>query len=604
MFLLLPLSLAAQDTFWLRPAVIRAGNQAPLLQNNTADSFMKHFFYMQTAAEWLGRMNAAYPKMYGTAGIQLPATRGTGAAQTAVLWNDVPLNNAMLGVTDLSLVNGIITDGLKITPGSASAAFGNAAMGGTIEMENTMGHEVLEVTVGLSSLKGAQAGMKAAYATGKKSRAETSVFALSNTNEFYYKNTFKAGQPVEKLTHSNENRVALLQQWQHKISEKWSISQRLWLTAVERQLPPLMSSKISEAVLNDHFARYQFEVLEKTNATDGKYMVYAGTETNIYSDPRMEIAGDNRVDVLFASASRNWHLGNLIVGGKWQYYYGKGTSANFLNTAIQRYTSLQPKVFYFTDKWHLQFSGMWMAALGGYFPITGLVSAAYRIKPRLKWNVSAGNSFRLPTLNERYWFPGGNPSIQPETGFSAETGLIWQGKKGMVKGQIYYTQTNNMVFWIPVGGFINTPVNFGKQPVQLYGIELMSNQQLQLYSGSLTFIESWHINAQQIPAYGEIDHIPYLPLNRATFEARYVIKNWQVSLFHQYFGNRYAAYSGNDKLAAFVVGSLTAGRQGKKHGCFAHISNVYNTHYQLISLYPMPGTQVNINYNYIIHKKS
>ena len=35
-------------------------------------------------------------------------------------------------------------------------------------------------------------------------------------------------------------------------------------------------------------------------------------------------------------------------------------------------------------------------------------------------------SYRAPTLNERYWVPGGNPALLPEAGWGSEAGLRHQ----------------------------------------------------------------------------------------------------------------------------------------------------------------------------------
>ena len=38
----------------------------------------------------------------------------------------------------------------------------------------------------------------------------------------------------------------------------------------------------------------------------------------------------------------------------------------------------------------------------------------------LKLKVNAAKVYRLPTLNDLYWSPGGNPNLKPEEGFTYE----------------------------------------------------------------------------------------------------------------------------------------------------------------------------------------
>ena len=37
--------------------------------------------------------------------------------------------------------------------------------------------------------------------------------------------------------------------------------------------------------------------------------------------------------------------------------------------------------------------------------------------------VNFSRNFRAPTLNERYWQPGGNPDLEPEESYNIEAGI-------------------------------------------------------------------------------------------------------------------------------------------------------------------------------------
>src|SRR5690606_10492085 len=50
------------------------------------------------------------------------------------------------------------------------------------------------------------------------------------------------------------------------------------------------------------------------------------------------------------------------------------------------------------------------------------------VDERFRVKGSLARAFRMPTLNDRYWQPGGDPDLRPEHGWSADAGLVWAGR--------------------------------------------------------------------------------------------------------------------------------------------------------------------------------
>ena len=70
-----------------------------------------------------------------------------------------------------------------------------------------------------------------------------------------------------------------------------------------------------------------------------------------------------------------------------------------------------------------------------WVPIVPALGANGPITSNLSWQAKISRNYRIPTLNDLYWLPGGNPDLLPEIGWSAEGGLNWQ------KGAWSYTVT-------------------------------------------------------------------------------------------------------------------------------------------------------------------
>ncbi|MFN8167076.1 MAG: TonB-dependent receptor [Bacteroidia bacterium] len=67
-----------------------------------------------------------------------------------------------------------------------------------------------------------------------------------------------------------------------------------------------------------------------------------------------------------------------------------------------------------------------------------------------------GNVFRLPTVNDLYWIPGGNPDLLPETGTTGEIGLhLLNTQLSMQRSSVAYfdKHINNWIAWVPTGSF-------------------------------------------------------------------------------------------------------------------------------------------------------
>ena len=68
-----------------------------------------------TVAELLSENSVIYIKSYGSGGLSTASFRGTGAGHTQLTWNDININNPMVGQFDLSLVPAGFIDDINIT---------------------------------------------------------------------------------------------------------------------------------------------------------------------------------------------------------------------------------------------------------------------------------------------------------------------------------------------------------------------------------------------------------------------------------------------------------------------------------------------------------
>ena len=148
----------------------------------------------------------------------------------------------------------------------------------------------------------------------------------------------------------------------------------------------------------------------------------------------------------------------------------------------------------------------------------------------------------MPTLNERYWIPQGNPQILHEIGVHIESGIVynWQPFEGFtseVNVHGYRNQVKNWIIWNPDRNFRAENI----QKVLVTGLELELNMLYKstersfgiCYSYSYTKSRYLHINS---PFNQDIigKQLIYVPLHQG--------RGYSYSFTAVQFGNTRAAY--------------------------------------------------------------
>ena len=103
-------------------------------------------------------------------------------------------------------------------------------------------------------------------------------------------------------------------------------------------------------------------------------------------------------------------------------------------------------------------------------PLLGLLGCSFGNKTRLSGSIS--RNYRYPTLNDRYWVPGGNPGLRPEQSLSGEFSILrwlpWT-ENGILEYSLggYWNEVDDWILWLPGNGNIWSPENV--QHVQARG---------------------------------------------------------------------------------------------------------------------------------------
>ena len=208
----------------------------------TIDSTTLQQYQLQNMATLLAQQVPVFVKSYGFNGLATLNFRGSSSAQSAVLWNGVPIQNAALGIADVSTLPVMFMNKVNVVYGGSAAMWGSGNVGGAVLLENETpvfdsGRKNLSFNCGAGSFGQYMGGLKG-RASGKRWYLSGNVFAQTAENNFGYTNDAgtKANMPNSRL----QSAAAILQ-GAYKISANNVLSLHAWYQQYDRQIPPSLS---------------------------------------------------------------------------------------------------------------------------------------------------------------------------------------------------------------------------------------------------------------------------------------------------------------------------------------------------------------------------
>jgi vitamin B12 transporter len=186
----------------------------------------------------------------------------------------------------------------------------------------------------------------------------------------------------------------------------------------------------------------------------------------------------------------------------------------------------------------------------------------------LTLRASASRSYRAPTLNERYWQPGGNPNLRPETGLGYEGGLQHRrqlGAQASLQTELtaFHQLVDDWVQWMPDVQGIWTPRNL--RQVRSQGLEATTAYRLRAGAYRLHARAAYSFTRTTKVQGSAADYDPmgvqlmYVPVNQGSFTTDQQWRGWLLSTQANATGLRYTDASGTANLPAYAVLGATGG---------------------------------------------
>lgn len=203
-------------------------------------------------------------------------------------------------------------------------------------------------------------------------------------------------------------------------------------------------------------------------------------------------------------------------------------------------------------------------------------------------------NFRFPKANEETWLPEGVNTLQPQTGVSYETGVVWTTEKQKAQLNIYRLQLHNEIAFDPTqtpSEPMGTFENFA--PTQRDGVTLTEYYKLTpklILNSQFNYVKPKFSSGQFS---GNI--IPAVPEINANAGVSYeFIENWRAKYSALYTGSRYASLDVENigkKQPGYWLNTVALQYIRKSFDVSFEVDNVFNQRYSAYTVFnPMKHT--------------
>lgn len=547
-----------------------------------------------------------YVKNYGPASSSTISIRGGSANQALVTWDGIPINNPMLGVSDLSLIPSQLFGSVDVIKGGNSTTSGNGAITGVIDLSD-FNHQhndkaKLNLNIGIGSHGLRQVGVGGVISTNRF-QFITKLHYADAKNDFNYK--LDSGQERQN-THAQLNTKAWLQTISYSINANEKISLHAWLQDTYREIAPTTTQNSSEAVQHDKLNRYRLSYELNRSNTSFKTQLAYFDEDNIYDDPQIIIFNNNRFKRLIHKSDYVRDLsGGLIVNGATEYIYTQGESESYTENETLSSYALTARVKKSYLKNNIDLSARYERnSLDNSFLSTAL-QYQHHLSHKVSVLAKVSREYRFPTLNELFWTPGGNINLLSEHGWNQELNISYDPTKDSnLSLNLYHRLINDWILWSLIDGTnFFAPYNISK--VRSYGAEIYYDKRINFNSWSLhihaayNYTVSKNINDISLPKINSGDQLFYIPLHQATLGLQCHFRDFKFNINGQYNSSTIGTL---DTLGAYALINssieYTLDVGGQEFILSGVLSNITNSNYRIIERRPMMGRNFNLNINY------
>jgi iron complex outermembrane receptor protein len=566
-----------------------------------ADSAVIAQLQNSSLSEYLLRNTSIFIKESGNGMLSSVSLRGTSSSHTAVSWNGLNINPLTMGQVDFSQLPLFFFEKIAVHPGGESALYGNGSIGGSILLGSDAEYKkrwtgLVQESVGSYGYN--FSGAKVQGGTDKW-QTRTALMYTHCENDFDIKRASFSGIKKEKQQNAEYWNYGFLQDVAWKISKQNELTLNAWHTYYYRQIQPSIQNNKDTASYDDITSR---------NTRVVATFKHRGA---ISWASRMAYIDDYQLNLGDVIATNNYIVGADAEKSWKRFSFKGGASAQYIAPHVYSYDSGVTEWrenFYLLSRCKL--SSRWDADVnlcqnfvsGIHVPFTPSAGTSYKLL-RTQYNelsvrANCSRSFKVPTLNDRYWGGLDNRYLKPEDGVNTEAGLdyLFHAKKysAQLNASAYYNRVKNWIMWMPRG---NTWKPQNVDLVAAKGIEASLKQTLSLHKLTVNLtLNCAYTLTTVLEGFDDMTpfrnrQMPLLPKYTANGLLQVEYNRAYFTVNTCYVGER-ATSNVYDIMEAYVVTNVSAGYNfhiGKQMlSLSAQLNNVFNEEYETVPFRAMP----------------
>ena len=586
-------------------------------------------FQNTTLQQLLEMHSNVFVKNYGISTLSTISIRGSSAAQTQVNWHGVNINHAATGLTDFSTLAVSMFDHIDI---QYSSSFKNTSLSGSVNLDDSKPEFKrdfkMKAALGYESLQNISALASVLYSDQVVyNKTKIMVNHAQNMYSFYNEDI----DEKQSNTHAKSKQIGVMNDFAVNIRSKHILSIYSWLQHTQREIPATTFEPFSAKEESISSFRNIFEFKPKGN---DYYSTTSSLATLLdhysYEDSTVHI--QSKVFTLTLPYSQTFHL-KLNRNNNF-YFKLMGRSSFMLNQSNNNLHTIGFNSSFTRENIlkRIAVKLFVQKEISNIFslPMVYSLSTNVKIKYGLDAYANLSSNYRMPTLNELYYNPGGNIDLKPEISRNIESGFNYTKtyhQHSLLLGTAFYKRkVDQWIAWY--GNSILTPHNIQQveskgfemnlnydvilkkyqKPVVGYDIILIGRKYPSYTTLKSSILYAYTLSTTQQSAiandYSIGKQIPYVPRYQFKMSVGFQHKNLEMHLVQTYTGYRFVTTDESQYLKPYAISTLWAAYhyryQALKGAINLRFNNILNTAYQSIVGRVMPGRNGNISFTFEI----
>jgi|GEM_PF-1815830 len=552
---------------------------------------------------------------YGPGGIATLTMRGAGASHTGVLWQGMSLNDPMLGMADLSVLMLLGASDVLVLHGPAAQSFGPGQLAGAIDLRTALPTDSsvhVQAEFGAGSFGQWRGGAGASLRKGRWA-ASVSGAAVWAENDFTFSDLARIGHPNDTMTNSRVHQQGASGSVAYEVNHL----NRLRLDGLylrnDRQLPPTMVSPTGRDALFDEKALMVlgWERNGRRTTTDIRTS-YAYSDQDFF-DSKADTNYLNRSHTFRIRAAQQVLLGRgfaFVARLNSDLAWGR-SSSGYADGVFRHMNQATISVAHKPLPW---LSGEIQAGVQSLnekvYPGPFLIGSVIRLLPDWELRGNISSNMRFPSLNDLYWYPGGNVALRPEHQLAAELGNRFDRRieawRVVAAFQLFVAGYSDLIQWQPGQSYwvpenVRSTLNKGTETELGFDVDLKKMKVI------LRLMHQWNRAYMDValsptdPTLGQ--QLIYVPEHQAKMLLDLEAFGAALGADAQFVSGRNVATDGSSTLPPYWLVAAHVGYRitvKKAHSINLRFSlnNIFDQQYQTMAWRPMPGRNWAISLRY------